>query len=363
MSEFLDINHLPPGQRKVASAAWKVLLENSERPTSGNVVKYGYIPDTTGKQTIVDGIEGFWNALSAAMNTWMHIPQIPMELENAIVSIYKDLNLQADSRFTEKTGQFEKVITDLRIDVDDSRQESASLKKDLKLANSTINNHLLNDQDNSKIMLRQAQEIKEIRLERNEVEHKLSDVQTEIKTLEKRISDNKKDHASTLKQEAKRYEHNDSMHLNQNDKLNIEINRINKKLDNQWQEHRIEISATAKKFDQLTKNYNNLLSTEREISATLQHAEQEIVRRKNEDQQLKKINKSLETRIKSAEEKAQSSTIAMAEQVALIKQLQVSKQSQQATNDALIKQLASLTSVMDKMASQTEPLKKTKGKR
>lgn len=362
MSEFLDLNQLPPGQRKVANAAWKVLLENSERPTSGNIVKYGYIPDTTGKQTIVDGIEGFWNALSQSMNTWMHIPQIPMELENAIVSIYKDLNLQADSRFTEKQTQFEKVITDLRVDNEDSRQEGVSLKKDLTMANNTIKNHILNDQDNSKIMLRQTDEIKEIRLERNDVERSFSNLQAEVAALEKRIKDNKKDHANTLKEEAKRYEHNDSMHLNQNDKLNIEMNRINKKLDREAKEHRLTITAATDKFDQLTENYNNLLSNERETNASLQQIEKELARRKNEEQQLKKDNKSLETQIKLLEGNAHSSNITVAEQAELIKQLHIGNQSQQATNETLMKQLTSLTSVMDKMASQTEKLKKKKDK-
>ena len=130
-----------------------------------------------------------WASFSESVNTWLNIPGIPLELQTAIVTMYQDLNKVADSRFTERTQSFEKVITDLRADLDESKTDSKELKGDLKRAKDEIDRHIHNDQGNAKMLARQADEIKEIQ----EVSIKNLATKNDIKLVKKEIKSCKKE--------------------------------------------------------------------------------------------------------------------------------------------------------------------------
>lgn len=360
MTAFIDFAHLPTGQAKVAEAACKVLLEHSERPHAGNIVELGYITPTTSKTTITNGIDGFWSALSRSINTWMHIPKIPLELEATIVSIYKDLNTQAESRFNEQAGELSNVILSLRTELKDTKQTNTALKDDLSLANEKLKNHIQNDQDNVKIMTRQAEEINEIRLERNAIEHEFTNSTHKIKELEDRIVVNEASHNKVLEKEETRYEHNDTLHINRNDKLAIEIKKLNIKIDTLTSGHKKEVNAAAHKCEQLSSANNKMALAEKDLSGRLKHAEKNNTLVTTERDAEKKSSAALNQKLAKQLQENEKSRITGAEQSELIKQLEVTTKSQQSTNDALLKQLESLTRLVDKLTTPSTPHKKNK---
>jgi len=352
MTAFIDFSELPTKQAMVASAAWQFMLEHSECPTAYNIIAKDYIPSTTSKTTITNGLRGFWKLLSESNRASMTIPGIPPELEQAILNIYKELNDHAESAYTDKVTLYDKTIENQKIVLNEAQQDLSDLSQDLKTSHDHNGQLKIEAQENIQIISRLNYEVQELSSERNTLETSYTEGLILIDKLEMRIQDETVRNDQALREERKRYDLNDSSLKKRIDDLNTENKVLQKRLATLALNHDETNLKAITKHEQVSEKLNHQIQIANEASSLLKNTKKLLNTSNTEIEKEKLVSIELRKKLAAIIEKNELSRITTAEQAEKIKQLQTLSATQKQTNQTLSQQLKSLTVIVTNVTSQ-----------
>ncbi len=346
MPGFISFEDLPTGQAKVASAAWQLMLDHSDCPTSGNIVELGYIASTTSKTTITNGMRQFWRLLSESINTSMHIPNIPIELEQAIFGVYKDLNARAETLLLEKSSDYKKSIDNYEHNLEDASHEIVALKHDLKLRQ-TANEQLICDAEaHSSIISRLNTEVREVRHERSQLETALKDGRIANEQLEKRLTNEQTRNDKNLEKERERFDLNDTTLKKRIDELNSEIKSIRSLATVKESKFEKQLNAGISKTENLNEELQTKIKNELDLMSQLKESKSLLFTKSSELTTSNNANKTLDKTASKHIRQIEDLRIIVAEKTEKNKLLELTSTALQGNNESLLKQLEALTSII-----------------